>query len=90
MGRLLIKYYAPFDKLMGKREEELEIEGNEIKVSDFIKNLIKRGKLSNISMESDEALSSHLLILIDSNVAKLNDIIHDGSIVSIVPPISGG
>ncbi|MCS7115939.1 MAG: MoaD/ThiS family protein [Nitrososphaerales archaeon] len=89
MGRLFVKYYAPFDKLMGKKEEELEIEGDKIKVSDLIKLIKKSGKL-DIPMESDEALSSQVLIVVDSNIAKLNDYIHDGSIVNILPPISGG
>lgn len=90
--KLIVRYFPPFDDLTGIREEEIQLSGSSIKISDFVKFLAERhGKLtSKVALESDEVLRRNLIIAVDSKIARLSDPLRDGAVLKILPPIAGG
>ena len=90
--KLLIRYFAPFDDLSGSKQENLTVDKASITVNELIEMLSnKYSKLkAYVSTTSDEALRRHMIVAIGTRIAHLEDAVHDGDNIKILPTISGG
>jgi len=81
--RIRVKYYVPFDQLMGKTEilevkEELTIKALFTQLAVKYKGI----KIDNIF--------KNVVVLINENVCKGGEVLKDGDQISILMPIVGG
>lgn len=87
--KIRVRYFARYRSLVGKSEEELEVPDG-----------ITVGKLIEILKERHPALKNEVFAeeddLADVNVsrngryAKFDEVLQDGDVVAIFPPVSGG
>jgi len=94
MIKLKVTYYPPFDSLLGKKKEEIEIKETSITVSEFLKLLLSKYPQlkSYIVTESDEKLGAQMSIVGDTELLRLDDELKEGKPqeIKLLPPIVGG
>lgn len=81
--KLEIKYYVPFDRLMGKTEV-FYMEGG-LKLIDFLELLAKKYKGFAIPNLFDQ-----MVILVNGKICKKDAILNNGDLISILTPLVGG
>jgi len=90
--RIIITYASPFRESLGTREETYETERDSVAVKEVLDLMVDRhssmGKFVDTS--SDEAQRRHLVVAVNTKLAKLSDHVHDGDRVSILLPVAGG
>ena len=88
--RLLIKYFQPYEQIIGLKEEYLEIP-DESTTRDLLKILVDRHpKLSEyVSLDSDERQMLRMVVVQRNEFLKLEDKLVKGEVL-ILHPISGG
>ena len=79
--KIKIRYFASIKEILGKNEEELEVE-------EGITAGALKEKLRNIHSKITE--KEQLLIAINGAFVDPNKIIKKGDIVALFPPVSGG
>ena len=87
----MVRYYPPLDDHTGIREEKINVK-DMAQVTDLLKEVIRIHKelRSYLSTKSDEALRRHVIIMIEGNMARLEDYLKDGNTVKLLPPVAGG
>lgn len=88
---MLIRFAKPFDKIAGREEIELAINGA-ITIKGLLNILRTRfPQLGDyLQQESDEVLSSFILLVKGGEILRMKDVIGPNDIIKIHPPISGG
>ena len=88
--RLLIRYFQPYDQLVGLKEEVLEIPDGST-TRDLLRILVDRHpNLSKyVSLDSDERQMLRMVVVQRDEFLKLGDKLVEGEVL-ILAPISGG
>ena len=90
--RITVIYTLPFREYTGVKEEPYEIGGDSSTVKEVLDLIVRRhssiGKFVDAS--SEEAQRRHLVVALNSRLARLSDGIHDGDRVSLLLPVIGG
>jgi len=82
-----IKYFATLAEAIKKRDETLELDGKSIVLKDLLEILGRKYK------EAFDIHRNYLITVNGRDIKFLNDLrieLHDGDVVSIVPPVMGG
>ncbi|MCL5681199.1 MAG: MoaD/ThiS family protein [Candidatus Thermoplasmatota archaeon] len=77
---IIIKYYARYRELTGKREEELQYDFKNI--SQVMEAL--EGKYPKLSKDEGK------LVALNGRYANRDSVVKDGDSISLFPPVSGG
>jgi molybdopterin converting factor small subunit len=89
---ITVKYSLPFREEVGVREETYEIGKNPANVASVLSMIVRRhsciGKF--VDAASDEAQRRQMVIALNSRLARLSDVVHDGDSVSLLLPVTGG
>lgn len=86
-----VRFFQPFDELSGKKEIDLDL-----KKTMPVKELlgILEARVSSfkpyVRKEKDEILSFFVILVRGDEVLKLEDLVHEGNVVKVLPPICGG
>jgi molybdopterin converting factor small subunit len=88
--RLVVKFYPPFDRLVGLREEILYLQ-EELRVREFLLKLVGMHPVLDeyISIDSDERQMARMVVVQDGVFLKLDEKLVEGDVL-ILFPISGG
>jgi len=90
--RITVIYTLPFREYAGVKEEAYEIGRDSSTVKEVLDLIVRRhssiGKF--VDPSSEEAQRRHLVVALNSRLAKLSDSIHDGDRVSLLLPVIGG
>lgn len=78
--KLLIKYYAKYREVTGKREEEIVLE------SATVEKLLEILRSRYPGLRNDK----NSIIAVNSRFSKSDDLLSDGDVISVFPPVSGG
>lgn len=90
--RINVKYTLPFRHEVGVREETYETDREATTVADVLGLIVRRHSSVGRYLDptSEEAQRHHLVVAINSRLAKLSDGVHDGDSVSLLLPVIGG
>ena len=90
--RVTVKYTLPFRDDVGVREETYEIDREAIAVADVLDLIVRRHSSVAKFLEtaSEEAQRHHLVVAVNSRLARLSDGVRDGDTVSLLLPVIGG
>jgi len=80
--KIKIKFFASHRELVGAGEIDMEVEKN-LKVGDIFQNL-KDKYPALIEVEPTT------IIVINHNIATMDDSVKDGDVLAMFPPVSGG
>ncbi|WP_209474747.1 ubiquitin-like small modifier protein 1 [Thermococcus stetteri] len=87
--RIKVRYFARYRSLVGKSEEELEVSDG-ITVRDLIEILKERyPALKNEVFAEDDDLAD-VNVSRNGRYVSFDEILREGDIVAIFPPVSGG
>jgi|Deesub1362A_J573_1020465.scaffolds.fasta_scaffold00012_122 molybdopterin converting factor small subunit len=88
--RLLIRYFQPYDQLVGLKEESLDVP-DDATTRDLLRILVNRHpRLADyISFDSDEKQMRRLVVVQRDEFLKLEDRLAEDEVL-ILYPISGG
>jgi molybdopterin converting factor small subunit len=86
-----VRFFQPFDELAGKKEIDLDLQ-KPIPVKELLGILEKRipSFQPYVRKSSDEVQSFFVILVRGDEVLKLEDLVRDGDVVKVLPPISGG
>jgi len=86
-----IQFFKPFDELAGEKEIAFELK-KPIRVSALLEMIEKRipSFARYIRKEVDEVQSFFVILVRGDEILRLKDLVHDGDVVKVLPPISGG
>ncbi len=90
--RVKVVFYAEFRRAAGVEETELEIMG-QATVRDILTMIAERVPALKTVIDhviAQEGLGSHMVVLIDRQVAMLDTPVQPGDELRLLPPISGG
>ena len=93
MMKLKVIYFPPYDKMAKTKKELIEIKDDKITVKELLNIIVKRhAKIKEyVDLRSDEKLRSRLIVVVEKDVASINDVlIGEYKIVKLLPPIAGG
>jgi len=90
--QITVKYAMPFRESAGVREETYETAQNSTNVAGVLDLIVRRHSSMNkfVDITSEEAQRRHLVVAINSRLARLSDLVHDGDTVSLLLPVIGG
>lgn len=90
--QITVKYAMPFRENAGVREETYEIDQDSTTVAGVLDLIVGRHSSMSKFMDStsEEAQRRHLVVAINSRLAKLSDGVHDGDSISLLLPVIGG
>jgi len=90
--RITVKYTVPFRDDVGVREEMYEIDQESTTVARMLDLIVARHSTMSkfADSTSDEAQRHHLVVAVNSRVARLSDEVHDGDSISLLLPVIGG
>jgi len=90
--KIVVKYFPPYSDAAGARVEYLTLEDTQTTVKDLLVTLReKHPRLAEyLSLESEESQRRHLVTAVDSQIARLTDMLKDGDEVKLLPPLAGG
>lgn len=82
----------PFREDAGGREETYEIDQESTTVARVLDLVVSRHSSMSKFMDrtSDEAQRHHLVVAVNSRLARLSDGVHDGDSISLLLPVIGG
>ena len=86
-----VRFFQPFDELAGKKEIELDLQ-KPVPVRELLGTLEKRipSFQPYVRKAGDEIQSFFVILVRGDEVLKLEDLVQDGDVVKVLPPISGG
>jgi molybdopterin converting factor small subunit len=86
-----IRFFKPFDELAGNKEVDLTLK-KPMPVKELLAILADRipSFKSYVRKEGDEVQSFFVILVRGDEVLKLEDLVHEGDVVKVLPPISGG
>jgi molybdopterin converting factor small subunit len=90
--RITVKYSTPFREDTGVSEEAYEIDQESITVGGVLDLIASRHSSMSKFMDStsEEAQRHHLVVAVNSKLARLSDRVQDGDIMSVLLPVMGG
>jgi molybdopterin converting factor small subunit len=90
--RIIIKYSVPFREDAGVREEAYEVDQESITVAGVLDLIVGRHSSMSkfVDSTSEEAQRHRLIVAVNSKLARLTDVVHDGDNVSLLLPVIGG
>ena len=90
--RITVKYSIPFREHAGVKEETYEIDQESITVATVLDLIVSKHSSMTKFMDStsDEAQRHHLVVAVNSRIARLSDVVHDGDSISLMLPVIGG
>jgi len=90
--RITVKYAMPFRENVGVKEETYELDQTSTTVAGVLDVIAHRhssmGKF--VDSTSEEAQRRHMVVAVNSRLARLSDWVHDGDNVSLLLPVIGG
>ena len=90
--QITVKYSTPFREDTHVSEEAYEIDQESttvVRVLDLIAS--RHSSMSKfIDVNSEEAQRHHLVVAVNSRLARLTDVVHDGDSLSLLLPVMGG
>lgn len=86
-----VRFFKPFDELAGKEEIDLDLKGP-VQVKELLGMLEKRipSFKPYIRKERDEILNFFVILVRESEILKLTDVVQEKDTIKVLPPISGG
>ncbi len=86
-----VRFFKPFDELAGDKEIDLALK-KPMPVKDLLGILARRipSFKSSVRKEGDEVQSFFVILVRGDEVLKLEDLVQEGDVVKVLPPISGG
>ena len=86
-----VRFFQPFDELAGEKEIDLDLQ-NPIPIKELLGILEKRipSFQPYVRKAGDEVQSFFVILVRGDEVLKLEDLVRDGDVVKVLPPISGG
>jgi molybdopterin converting factor small subunit len=86
-----IRFFKPFDELAGNKEVDLALK-KPMPVKELLAILADRipSFKSYVRKEGDEVQSFFVILARGDEVLKLEDLVQEGDVVKVLPPISGG
>ncbi len=86
-----IRFFKPFTELSGREDLELPVK-KPIRVKELLRVIAERLPSFEpyVRKEGDEVLSFHVVLVRGDEILKLKDLVADGDVIKILPPISGG
>jgi molybdopterin converting factor small subunit len=86
-----IRFFKPFTELSGREELEWSLK-KPISVKELLRVIAERLPSFEpyVRKEGDEVLSFHVVLVRGDEILKLKDLVADGDVVKVLPPISGG
>jgi len=90
--RITVKYAMAFRENAGVKEETYELDQASTTVAGVLDAIVHRhssiGKL--VENTSEEGQRRHMVVAVNSRLAKLSDEVHDGDNISLLLPVIGG
>jgi MoaD family protein len=86
-----VRFFKPFDELAGNKEIDLALK-KPVPVKELLAILADRipSFKSYVRKEGDEVQSFFVILVRGDEVLKLEDLVQQGDVVKVLPPISGG
>jgi len=86
-----VRFFKPFDELSGKEEITLDLK-EPIPVKELLGILEEKipSFRPYVRKEKDEILSFFVVLVRGDEILKLQDMVNEGDVVKVLPPISGG
>jgi molybdopterin synthase sulfur carrier subunit len=87
--RVIVRYFARYRSLTGKGEEELEIpDGSTVK--DLIEILKERHPVLRNEVFAEDNDLAEVNVSRNGRYVKFDEILKEGDVVALFPPVSGG
>ncbi|MBU1205968.1 MAG: MoaD/ThiS family protein [Proteobacteria bacterium] len=86
-----VRFFKPFDELSGKEEIDLDLK-RPMPVKELLGIIAEKVPSFKpyLRKEKDEILNYFVVLVRGDEILKLQDVIYDGDMIKILPPISGG
>lgn len=86
-----VRLAFPYRKLVGREEIELEVNSS-TKVRDILRMISERypGFKEYADKGTDEQMATHMVILLQDQVLRLDDPVESDATIQIMAPIAGG
>lgn len=86
-----VRLAFPYRKLVGREEVELEVNSS-TKVRDILRMISERypGFKEYADKGTDEQMATHMVILLQDQVLRLDDPVESDATIQIMAPIAGG
>jgi molybdopterin converting factor small subunit len=86
-----VRFFKPFDELAGNKEIDLALK-KPVPVKELLAILADRipSFKSYVRQEGDEVQSFFVILVRGDEILRLPDLVSDGDVVKVLPPISGG
>ncbi|MBS3782140.1 MAG: MoaD/ThiS family protein [Candidatus Thermoplasmatota archaeon] len=81
-SEVLVKFFASARDIVGKKDLKMEIQQN-WKVEDVLKTIFKK-------YPELEEMEDQLLISVNKDRTKKNEVLKDGDEIAVMPPVTGG
>jgi molybdopterin converting factor small subunit len=90
--RITVAYTLPFREDLGVSEEIYQTERDSATVREVLELIVDRHPSMSrfVDASGDEAQRRHLVVAVNSKLAKLSDHVHEGDGVRVLLPVSGG
>jgi molybdopterin converting factor small subunit len=86
-----VRLSFPYRKLVGKEEVELDL-NSPTKVRDILRMVSEKypGFKDFADKDTDEKIATHMVILLQDKVLRLEDSVEAGETIQIMAPVAGG
>ncbi|MBS3790749.1 MAG: molybdopterin converting factor subunit 1 [Candidatus Thermoplasmatota archaeon] len=81
-SEVLVKFFASARDIVGKKDLKMEIQQN-WKVEDVLETIFKK-------YPELEEMEDQLLISVNKDRTKKNEVLKDGDEIAVMPPVTGG
>jgi len=86
-----VRLAFPYRKLVGREEVELDLD-SPAKVREILRMVAERypGFKEYADKGTDEQIATHMVVLLQDKVLRLEDLVEAGATIQIMAPIAGG